>query len=433
MGRKLFGIEQGIQLITENGDSGVAILFGANEAGSYGTFDDAAEVGSTYFRTSGEQYLKITAGSGTDKWVKMATVNDVTRINWRPELVRVLTATAAPAEGGTVDATAFTDDNGGLTGADFSVGEYIAFGSGGTEVLGKITVIGTNTLTISYAGFSALTDNDMLLVRKYLPDPSGQENSAIVFYNGSSYVKISDFDWSLATGINLSSGYTPATGNPSPSDTVEVAIQKIDANVDAITSSVGVSQGDTNLGSFTNTVITDNGSVKAALEEVGTDLQLLQTAIGIAAESSTMGTYTGSTLTDNQTAKQNIQELETAVESIAANVSVAAITAITTVDSILVDGYKGVIWDVVISLDSDPARVKLLSLAAVHDGVIGPGTPADAANIDNTIYSKLKIGTAFNSVIAVDLDGTGVAQVMRLRVSASAAVTVSVRRRVIEA
>jgi hypothetical protein len=67
MSRQLFAVEQGIQILSENGDTGVSLLQGAAQAGSVGTFDDAASVGSVYFRSNGEIYAKYLAGSGTDK------------------------------------------------------------------------------------------------------------------------------------------------------------------------------------------------------------------------------------------------------------------------------------------------------------------------------------------------------------------------------
>ena len=75
----------------------------------------------------------------------------------------------------------------------------------------------------------------------------------------------------------------------------------------------------------------------------------------------------------------------------------------------------------------------MFTIAGVHDGIIAPGTPADAANIDDALYAKLKIGATFNQVVLIDINGVGASQTMRLRVSASAAITASARRRSIEA
>ena len=418
----LFRLEGGIHITDVDSDVGVKLLQGAAVPSI------EAEAGSLYQRTNGELYQKILAGTGTDKWVKLATIDDVTSINWRPELIRALTATVAPVEGGTVDATALTDDDGGMTASNFAVGEYIAFGAGGTEALGKITAISGDDLTISYVGFDALSDNDMMLVRSYLPDANGQENSALVFYSGTDYVKVSDFDWSLATGINLSSSYAASSGDVVANDTVEKAISNIDGNVDALETVVGVNQGDTNLGSFTNTIITDNGDVKTALEELGTDVDAIQAASGISAEATNYGTFTGNIITDNGTNKEALQELETAIESISANGEADAVTTITTIDSALVDNFNGVIWDVFISLDSAPERCIQLAVHAVHNGF----GSADATEVDKSVTNKLKLGAAFNYALTVSLSGAGSAQAMNLNISASAAVSVrSLRRSIV--
>jgi len=422
MSRDLFRLEGGIHVTGVDSDVGVQILHGSAIPSI------EAEAGSLYQRTNGELYQKNAAGTGTDKWTKMATIDDVTSINWRPELIRALTATVAPIEGATVDATALSDDDDGMVVGDFAIGEFIAFGSGGTEVLGKISAIASNDLTITYIGFDALANNDMMLVRSYLPDAAGQENSALVFYSGTDYVKVSDFDWSLATGINLSSGYAASSGDVAASDTVEVAIQKIDGNVDAVEDALGVAQGDVNMGTFTDTILTDNTSAKANLQELGTDLQALQTASGIAAEATNYGTFTGDIITDSSTNKVVLQELETAIEAVSANGSEDAITTITVIDSALVDSFNGVIWDVFISLDSAPERCIQLAVHAVHDGF----GSADATVTDESVTNKLKIGAAFNYALTVSLSGTGAAQAMNLNISASAAVSVrSLRRSII--
>ena len=199
-----------------------------------------------------------------------------------------------------------------------------------------------------------------------------------------------------------------------------------------VETALGLSDGDSTFGSFTGSILSSSSDASALLQELEVDLEALQTAIGIAAEAAHMGTYTGSLLNDNETAKQNLQQIETAIEGIVVNTSNAAVTTITAVDSISVDTYKGAIWDVVVSLDSDPARVQMFTIAGVHNGVIAPGTPADADDVDDTLYSKLRIGTAFVITVGVALNGlTGAAQEMDLNVTSAAAVTVSARRRVI--
>ena len=68
----------------------------------------------------------------------------------------------------------------------------------------------------------------------------------------------------------------------------------------------GVALNDSDLGTFTGTIITDNSSIKTALQELETDLE---TAI-------TLGTFTGTIISDNTTIKNALQELETNLETI---------------------------------------------------------------------------------------------------------------------
>ena len=100
------------------------------------------------------------------------------------------------------------------------------------------------------------------------------------------------------------------------------------------------------------------------------------------------------------------------------------VTAAVTLDSVLVDDVLACEWEVHAREDANPARVKVLKVLALHDGHSG----ADASNVDDTQFAKLKIGN-FNTQVSVDLDGTGAAQTMRLRVASSTAgVTFSARR-----
>lgn len=140
---------------------------------------------------------------------------------------------------------------------------------------------------------------------------------------------------------------------------------------------------------------------------------------GVAVNSTNLGTFTGTTIPDSSTVKSALQSLETAVESISAGGTVSAITTITTVDSILVDNYGSVEWYLQITLDSDPTRKLVEKIHAAHNGTVS----ADATTSDYTIFGKLQIGNNFNYTLTVDLSGTTTTQVMRLRLSASAAVT----------
>lgn len=391
MSRVAFTIEKGLHVTGENSNVGVHYLFGSGAPGGDSGPLDAAEVGSLYQRTdTPSMYIKIASANATSDWLRIATLSDIYALSWRSEKVIAVTADAAPSEGGTIDLSLnpFSDDNAPtLAGADFVVGNYVIFGYGGTVKLMKVTNIAGDVLTFNEEIANPLADNDAFLVRYFLPDgPDAQEKQAIVTYNGTSLIKIADFNWDLATGINISGGYNGSGTNalPASGDTVEVAIQKLDANQRDLTTLSGESIGAVN-----------------------------------------HGTFSGYTIPDNQTTKQALQALETGLE---ARAFLAAITTIQTVDSVVVDDVLACEWEVHIREDATPANIVVMKVLATHDGTVS----ADAVNVDNTEFAKLKLGANFNYSVSVDLNGTAGAQVMRLRVaSTSAGVTVTTRRVII--
>ena len=380
MARSNFAVEVGLDLNAENGTVQASILQGSAVPGSAAQ-ENNAPVGSIYLRTTGEFYQKVTAGSGTDKW---SLVTSASLFTFRQEKVKTLTNDAYPGDGSTV--SSFSDNNGAFAAVNnttFTAGDYIIFDADGTAVLANVSATSGSNITVTTVGVVAMVTNNVLLVQKYLPDVAGQENAALVIYNGTIVSKLADVDWSFATGINLSSGYTPGTGNPVAGDSVEAAIQKVDGNVDSIDTREGLAQGATNFGTIT-----------------------------------AAGDYP---LSSNSTAKNLFQEIENRIDRYKKQ---AAVTTIVTLDSVLVDEVQSVEWIVSASLDSAPARVQSQHITAIHDG-----TPsADAVSIDPTVYGKVKLGAAFTVNYTIDLSGVGAAQVLRLRVDAPAAVSVRAYR-----
>jgi len=427
MARDYFTVEKGLQLLTENGSEGVKYLFGS------GVPSLEAEVGSKYQRTdSGEEYLKISVGTGTDKWLRMATVNDITALSWRSEKVVALTADAAPSTGSSIDLVSnpFGDDDAPLlTAADFSVDDHILFGAGGTEKLMRVSVVSAPSITVVDAD-DALADNDMFIVRYYLPDsPDAQEKQAIVLYNGSDYIKVGDFNWDLADGINLPSGYAEGNGYITSADTVNSAIQKLDGNqIDLITLS-GVAQGSVDLGSFTGTIIPDSSTIKDALQALEVDVDAIQTLTGVVAESVDLGSFTGSTISDNQTIKAALQELETALEDVQTVLSATGVTSVVTLDSVLVDDVLACEWYLVVYEDAAPTKRNVYKIHGAHNGHAG----ADATKADSTSFGILRLGSAITGLtIDVDVNGTTTSQTMRLRVGSTNATTFkAIRRKVV--
>jgi len=150
-------------------------------------------------------------------------------------------------------------------------------------------------------------------------------------------------------------------------------------------------------------------------------------ALGLAFDAEDFGTFTGAIISDNTNAKTALQELETAIEAISGGnfetVAIAAATP-TTVSTCLVDTCNGVEWEVCAFLTATPATKEFFKITALHDG-----TPsADATAFDESTHTKLKIspiaGMTFTSILA----GAGAAQTIGLEISATAAITVKVRR-----
>jgi hypothetical protein len=114
------------------------------------------------------------------------------------------------------------------------------------------------------------------------------------------------------------------------STTITNMINANETHVDNAATLSGVAKDSTSLGTFSGSTISDNVTVKAALQAletavesagsgtslaaVITDASDLQTLTGISDGNSDLGTFTGSTIADSATIKAALQALETAVE-----------------------------------------------------------------------------------------------------------------------
>jgi hypothetical protein len=103
-----------------------------------------------------------------------------------------------------------------------------------------------------------------------------------------------------------------------------------------------------------------------------------------------------------------------------------AVTTIATLDSELVDGTIGVIWDVV-AIEAATNNVQSMQIRAIHNGITG-----DATVVDYTSFADLIVGTAIAGLdVTVDLDGATTAQVMRLRAVATPSTNFRVTKKII--
>lgn len=378
MSRDLFGLEKGIAIYDTDGDVSVAeILQGAALPGGDGGEQDAAPQPSLYFRTgTSEIYRKIAGANATSDWelIGGVTAPDQT---FREESVRVVTGDVFGVGARDIGLNPFTDDEAPLiTVADFVVGDHIIVGQGtGSPALYEVTALpGGNVVTFAAAA-TPLAEGNNFVAKNYLPDsPDSQEGQALIHYNGTDIVKLGDIDWAFATGINLSAGYVAASGNVTAGDTVEAAIAKLDGVNDNQDTLLGTAQGDTDLGTFTGSTISDNTTVVGALQE-------LETAVEAAAPT-TVGPA-----------------------DIAQNIA-------TVVDEVDVNEFQSTEWIVTAHDIGTPSRVKVLKIMGVHNGAI-TGLAPDASTVKDNVYVKMKTGN-FNLQANAVLNGVGAAQRMQL-------------------
>jgi hypothetical protein len=373
MARDLFNVELGYGIFNENGDTlQAAIITGsAVPDGTSGKQGDAP-IGSLYLRSgTGQLYQKIANAGNAADW-ELNGASSVGIGTFRGEQVVLVTDDTQGAGTRDVVANPFSDDDGtAVPLSEYVVGRYIISDADGTPALLEITNVVGDDVTFA-AATPALNNQDTFTTRFYLPDsPDSQEGQAIVQYNGSIIVKIGDIDWNFADGISINTGYTPASGDISSSDTVQSAIEKLDGNNDAQDTLLGTAQGDTDLGIFANDTISPNSSVKDAL-----------------------------------------QELEIAVEGTPSEQT--GVSSATVLDSVLVDDFRSAAWLVTAFDEANPADVR----SAIVHGANNGTSSADATNTDDNVSSILQSGV-FNTQIAVILSGAGASQEMQLQVNSS--------------
>jgi hypothetical protein len=367
-----FAVEKAIRIYKENSlDDFVDILF--DSGAPLGTSGETAEasIGSLYMdSTNGALYQKVADTDSAGDW-QLNGATGATIGTWRPEMVVAVTGEAQGAGTRDMVVNPFSDDDGTpLPVSAFVVGKYVITGSLTSPVLLEITAVSGDDVTFAAAA-TPLAEDDTFVVRHYLPDADGFENTAIVNYNGSIIIKIADVDWNFADGIQLAAGYAAQNGSITNADSVNSAIEKLDGNQQDIQSTLGVAQG-----------------------------------------SEDFGTFTGATFADDQTGKQLFQKIEELFEQIR-GVRVEGVTTLESIDEVA--DANAVKWLVEGTLDADVARKQAFEIYALTNGT----------DTDSTVYAKLKLGANFNFSISVDYSGG----VMRLRAaSTTGGVTVTARR-----
>lgn len=426
---------------------------------------DNAPLGSFAIDSAtGFQYRKNAVGAGVGTWSRTADLDDIAAAGndtWRdPALVKDdtayanLAAATAAVNTGTVDGVTVAEDDRilftGITGQNKNV--YIINGTPGA---GATLVEDTNTPTT----------NDAILIDA--GTSAGKQfnyNLASDTWVNSNVTSLDELGFLRAFVGKTSSGselpdYT--TNNyVLDNDTLEVAIGKLDAQMDTNATNIGtnttsigniqteVDAIETSLGAAVNTsgvYVAHSGSnyvdgnLDLTEDLLDLDAQVKVNADAIAGisnddvnQNSFMGknalgvetpTYSSAlVITQNDDLETAIGDLDAHADRTNHETNQSGITTLTVVDSMLVDDVKAARWLVHIS---QGANVQTFEIDAVHDG-----TPSsDAVDVDYTKYAKLKLNSNIAGLtIDVSLNGAAAAQVMRLTAAATAAIEVSAAR-----
>lgn len=462
MALDFFRIDRGLEL-----DSLVQILQGAGVPGAAGD-TAAAPVGSTYQDNSdGSLWTKFSAGTGTNKWQKMATETYVNNavgatVSWRePAIVRSTAAalpTATPGNPITVDGESIT--NGGrvlfsehtgpggknvfiydqATGTfiedvnDESAGDSV-FIIAGTDAGKTYIYNGTNWVLSSQS-----SDDELGYLRAFvgkdiagsvLPDYSSNN---IVVDGTDLETAIGALDFkigtSVATQFYLVSGDTVHANlsalNIGLGDKTLLAGQdwvsqtnSVNQNLLALDNQLGaplaagnyvnlndqLSVAITSLDQQFGTDVADGNYILQATK-TNQNIQALDTAIG-----APVTTITGLILNTNSV-NANIQSLASAVQTNSTQTTENNVTTVTTIDSVVADAAK---WLVRCEVDGDPTRAYSTEVYALSNGTV----------VDFTRYGTLKIGT---DIAGLSVTADFLAGAIRLRVVSTTAVNVSARR-----
>ncbi len=461
MALDFFRIERGLEL-----DELVQYLQGAGVPGAAGD-TAAALVGSVYTDNStGALYTKITAGTGTDKWQKMASETYVNNavgatVSWREPAKVLSTATTLPTQ--TAGSTIVVD------GVTISNGQRVLFSDivGGD---GKNVYVYDQPSGTFVEDVNAETSGDAVYIE------AGTSGGKTFIFNGTDWVQSDQASLDELGYIRAFIG-KDAAGNEMPVYTTTnfvVASSSLEAAVSALDTEIGANVSDGNFIASANKV---NGNIQALDTQLGanvtnggwilaanstnTNIQVLDTHLGvpflvgnyISAGQTVSGAVTALDVAigpnvvdgnfiaaankvqqniqalDNEiganvingtyvlaanSLNANVQALDTALGEVALSTTVNNVTSVQTIDSITAGAAK---WFVRVEVVGDTTRVYSTEVYALSDGT--------ATGSDFTRYATLKLGTAIPGLL-VSVDA--VAGALRLRCEATVAVNVTARR-----
>ena len=190
----------------------------------------------------------------------------------------------------------------------------IAVGAGGT---------GASTASGARSNLGLAIGSDIQAYHADLATLSGMQTGAATALAALTSTEVAILDGATVTTaeLNYVDGVT---------SNVQTQINGATSDITDLQTLTGIADGSSDLGTFSGSTISNNDSIKDALQALETavesagsassltaattDISDLQTLTGIADGNSDLGTFSGSTVSDNTDIKSALQELETAVE-----------------------------------------------------------------------------------------------------------------------
>lgn len=462
MSLDFFRIERGLEL-----DDSVQYLQGAGVPGLLGDTADAL-IGSVYTdNLTGDLFTKIAAGTGADKWQRLASETYVNNalgatVSWRePARVRENVLTTLPTGTATQPIT--------VDGVSITNGQRVLFSAivGGN---GKNIYVYNQAAGLFVEDTNAETNGDATYIE------AGTSAGATYIYNGSAWVQsdqasldeegflrayvgkltagnvlpqytstnfvalsqnltaaVSALDAEFGVNVNLGNYIVPANAVNQNIQALDTAIgpnvttggfilasNKVQQNIQVLDTHLGAEFLAGNYISLNQTVsgavtaldvaigpnVVDGNHILAATK-VQQNIQALDSQIG---PELTVGEYFAAGDSTNVA----VQKLDVAIAAATLQTSETNVTSVQTIDAAPV-GATVAKWFVRVEDASDSTKVYATEVYALSNGVTS----------DFTRYATLRIGTSITGlVVSVDLN----AGQLRLRVASTAAVNVTARR-----
>lgn len=429
MARKLFNVGIGLQ------DERIAYLSGSGVPGADASYEDAAGVGSRYSNTdNGDSYIKILAGSGTDRWTKEALFSDISDLtssqSWR-EPVNAWDNTHADTTAAKADMDADDTFDG------------VAVFDGMRVLLNAVT--GNNNIFIVSGSTGAWTlteDPNAETAGDAVNVIGGSQSGKQFTYNGTQWIwtgqNTSDEEGFIRTfiGKNAAGSETPtysSTNYVTDGTSLETAIGALDAQVGTNATDISDIQAEldrtqTALGTSVNdngdyvahtgtNYLDSNTSVTEDITDLDAAVKTNSDNIGNVADYSS-----NNVVVDGEDLATSVGKLDAALAASVTPSSADAVTTQVVLDSVGVDSVQTAKW--LISATDASGNREAIELYAMHDGY----GANDATQADFASYAKLKFGSVTGYTLDVDVSGTGATQVMRLLVSSTSAVDVRATR-----